>query len=229
MPYMTTVHEDSLPAFLRWEDYLTGKTCTLRVEPSDVSAPIKCLVSEYLIVRDASVLISDRRLLPDSLAQFQAFQDITLTLSDDGVPGHLIPGAVLRNGPRELSPDQAAPCEVVLLSGSYVHLLEVSIDRSDTGYARNWHGFNQRRWERNRDRFQQFVEWATNAGRETYPPHSLDACRSKIEFLRSIAKAVWNSPFENYSRFTGLKLPYKTADETLLNIIEGRGAIGGPA
>ena len=40
-----------------------------------------------------------------------------------------------------------------------------------------------------------------------------------------MAKEIWNSPFENYSRFTGQRIPYKTADETLLNIIEGRGAI----
>ncbi len=222
---MTSDHDDSLPTFLRWSDYLTGKTCTIRVEPSDVGAPIKRLVSEYLVVEDAGVLVSDRRLLPDSLGQFQAFQDVTLTLSDDGVPGSLTPGTVLRNGPRELSSDQAAPCEVVLLNGSYVHLLEVSIDRSDTGYARNWLGFNRRRWERHRDEFQQFVESATNTTREIGPHPSLDTCQSQMDFLRSIAKAIWDSPFENYSRFTGSKLPYKTADETLLNIIEGRGAI----
>ncbi len=218
---MTADHEDSLPAFLRWSDYLTGKTCTVRVEPSDVGAPIKRLVSEYLVVQDAGALVSDRRLLPGSLGQFQAFQDVTLTLSDDGVPCSLTPGTVLRNGPRELSPDQPAPREVVLLNGSYVHLLEVSIDRSDTGYARNWLGFNRRRWERHRDEFQQYVESACEAD----PHPSLDTHQNRIDFLRCVAKAIWDSPFENYSRFTGSKLPYKTADETLLNIIEGRGAI----
>ena len=221
---MTADHEDSLPTFLRWSDYLTGKTCTIRVEPSDVGTPINRLVSEYLVVEDAGMLVSDRRLLPDSLLQFQAFQDITLTLSDDGVPGPLTPGTVLRNGPRELSPDQVAPCEVVLLNSSYVHLLEVSIDRSETGYARNWLGFNRRRWERHQDEFQHFVESA-NTTYKTDPHHPLDTCQSRFDFLRSIANAIWDSPFENYSRFTGLRLSYKTADETLLNIIEGRGAI----
>ena len=120
-------------------------------------------LSKYLIVHDASVLVSDRRLLPDSLPHFQAFQDITLSLSDDGIPGPIVPGAVMRDGPRELSPDQPAPCETALLNGSYVHLLEVSIDRSETGYARNWLGFNKRRWERHKDEFQQFVHSATGA------------------------------------------------------------------
>ncbi len=211
---MTPDHDDNLPAFLRWSDYLTGKTCTLRVEPEDIRTPTRRLVSEYLAVGDASRLVSERRLLPDSLDEFQALQDITLTLSDDGTPGTLIPGTVLRNGPRELNPGQSAPYEVVLLGGSYVHLLEVSIDRSETGYTRNWTGFNRRRWERNSDRFERFVESATDFGQE-----------SALDFLRSVAKEIWNSPFENYSRFTGRRIPYKTADETLLNIIEGRGAI----
>ena len=207
-------HHDTRPTFLRWSDYLTGKTCTLRVEPEDIRTPVGRLLSEYLSVRDSRRLVSDRRLLPDSLGAFQALQDVTLALSDDGAPGYLIPGTVLRNGPRELHPDQTAPCETVLLNESYVHLLEVSIDRSETGYTRNWTGFNRRRWERNREPFERFVESATDSGHE-----------SELDFLRLLAKAIWDSPFENYSRFTGQKLPYKTADETLLNIIEGRGAI----
>ena len=211
---MTPDHDDTLPAFLRWSDYLTGKTCTLRVEPEDIRTPVRRLVSEYLAVGDASRLVSDRRLLPDSLDEFQALQDITLTLSDGGTPGALIPGTVLRSGPRELNSGQSAPYEVVLLGGSYVHLLEISIDRSDTGYTRNWTGFNRRRWDRNRDRFERFTEGATGSGHE-----------SELDFLRLLANEIWNSPFENYSRFTGRRIPYKTADETLLNIIEGRGAI----
>ncbi len=207
-------HDDTLPSFLRWSDYLTGKTCTLRVEPEDIRTPVRLLVSEYLAVGDAGRLVSDRRLLPDSLDLFQALQDITLTLSDGGTPGALIPGTVLRNGPRELNPDQGAPYEVVLLGDSYVHLLEVSIDRNDTGYTRNWTGFNRRRWDRNSDRFERFIESATDSGHE-----------SELDFLRLVAQEIWNSPFENYSRFTGRRIPYKTADETLLNIIEGRGAI----
>ena len=211
---MSLDHDNTLPSFLRWSDYLTGKTCTLRVEPEDIRTPVRRLVSEYLAVRDAGRLVSDRRLLPSSLGQFQALQDISLTLSDDGMLGVLIPGTVLRNGPRELNQDQSAPYEVVLLGDSYVHLLEVSIDRSDTGYTRNWTGFNRRRWDRNSDRFERFIESATDSGHE-----------SELDFLRLVAKEIWNSPFENYSRFTGQRIPYKTADETLLNIIEGRGAI----
>ncbi len=222
---MTPGHDDNLPAFLRWSDYLTGKSSTLRIESEDVTMPLKWLASKYLAVRDARELVSTRRLLPDSLTQFQTFQDITLTLSDSGVPISLVPGTVLRSGPRELRADQPAPRDTVLLNGSFVHLLEVSIDRSETGYVRNWRGFNRRRWERNRSRFQQFVDRAISELHEPGRQSSPGACGGKVGFLHRVAKAIWDSPFENYSRFTGVRLPYKTADETLLNIIGGRGAI----
>ena len=222
---MSRRHDKPLPAFLRWTDYLTGKSCILRVEPEDIETQIGKLVSDYLAVREADRLVSDRRLLPESLPAFEAFQDITITLSDAGVPGSLIPGAVLRDGPRELNLSETAPREMALLNGSYVHLLEVTIDRSETGYTRNWRGFGKRRWERNRDTFQKFVEDATSAEAESAPMASSNKYAENVGILRLLAKAVWDSPFENYSRFTGMRAPYKTGDETLLNMINGHGAI----
>ena len=35
----------------------------------------------------------------------------------------------------------------------------------------------------------------------------------KLKFLESLARRIWNSRFENYSRFTGRKLVYKSGDE----------------
>ncbi len=222
---MSRYHDEPLPAFLRWTDYLTGKSCILRVEPDDVNTQIGKLISDYLAVQDASRLVSDRRLLPESLAAFEAFQDITLTLSDEGVPGNLIPGSVLRDGPRELSLSEEPPREMALLNDSYVYLLEVTIDRSETGYARNWSGFYKRRWERNQSAFQKFMDNAASAETEPGNVASSNALGENVVFLRRLAKAIWDTPFENYSRFTGMRTPYKTGDETLLNMIAGHGAI----
>ena len=222
---MSRRHHKPPPAFLRWTDYLTSKSCILRVEPEDVEAQIGKLISDYLAVPDAGRLVSDRRLLPNSLPPFEAFQDITLALSDDGVPGSLIPGAVLRDGPRELNLSETAPRELALLNGSYAHLLEVTIDRSETGYARNWRGFAKRRWARNRSAFQKFIENAASDETEPGVASPAHSCTENVSLLRRLAKSVWESPFENYSRFTGMKSPYKTGDETLLNIIDGHGAI----
>ena len=215
-PDSTPEPSDDLPVFLRWTDYLTRRSVVVRVEPEDAGAPVERLVGEYLAVGDVDSLVARRLLLPESAGEFRAFQDVTLTLSDSGAVGGLPPGSALRHGARELSPEGAAPMTTALLGDAPVRLLDVSIDRSDADYSRNWKGFNRRRWEANEGVFRDFVRDATGG---------LDAEEDGVEFLRRLAKAVWDSPFENYSRFSGAGLAYKTADETLLNIIGGDGAI----
>ena len=46
-----------------------------------------------------------------------------------------------------------------------------------------------------------------------------------MRFVECLARRIWRSPFENYSRFTGRKLVYKSGDETIDNILDGGGAI----
>ena len=43
--------------------------------------------------------------------------------------------------------------------------------------------------------------------------------------LRCLAMRIWEADFENYSRFTGEKLIFKSGDETVRNIIDGGGGI----
>ena len=53
----------------------------------------------------------------------------------------------------------------------------------------------------------------------------LESKEDKLRLVQILARAVWESDFENYSRFTGQKLAYKTGDETVLNIMGGAGAV----
>ena len=43
--------------------------------------------------------------------------------------------------------------------------------------------------------------------------------------LRALARRIWDSHFENYSRFSGRMVTYKTGDETVRNISDGAGGI----
>ena len=43
--------------------------------------------------------------------------------------------------------------------------------------------------------------------------------------VKTLARKIWDSEFENYSRFTGRKLLFKTGDETARNIAAGAGGI----
>ena len=220
-------HEQDSPAFVRWTDHLTGKACTLRVDGDDADAPLRWLVSKYLEASDPGPLVAGRNLLTDDVGSYQTVQDLALVLSDDGVPGPLVPGAVLREGPYELNLAETPPADPAELDGSPVWLIDISIDRSESDYARNWSGFNRRRWERNSEAFEGFVESAVGAcaGVDVESVLSLSDRAAKTTFLRCVARAIWDSPFENYSRFVGQKLPYKTGDETILNIMEGHGGI----
>ena len=53
----------------------------------------------------------------------------------------------------------------------------------------------------------------------------LRSAEHKLKFLESLARRIWNSQFENYSRFVGRRLVYKSGDETIDNILDGGGAI----
>ena len=85
-------HNQDSPAFVRWTDHLTGKSCTLRVDADDADAPLRRLVSKYLEASDPGPLVAGRNLLTDDVGSYQTVQDVTLVLSDDGVPGTLVPG-----------------------------------------------------------------------------------------------------------------------------------------
>ena len=134
---------------------------------------------------------------------------------------------MLRDGPYELNLAEIPPAAPAELDGSPVWLFDISIDRSESEYVRNWTGFNRRRWGRNSEAFEDFVESAVRAHADADFDSvlSLGDRGAKTTFLRCIAKAIWDSPFENYSRFIGQKLPYKTGDETIFNIMDGHGGI----
>ena len=219
--------EDRTPIFVRWSDYLTGRESTLRVSAKDAELPLGELLSKYLASTDPSSLVSNGNLLPGSLPGLLAIQDLILTLSDDGLMGNVIPGSILRCGSRVTPRDRPAPVLRAKLGETPVGLIDVSIDRSEMGYSRNWTGFDRRRWDRSRATFESFVEDAVYRRNPADGPRvlSLDTTAARTEFLCSVAFAIWESPFENYSRFTGSKIRYKTGDETLLNIIDGGGAI----
>ena len=53
----------------------------------------------------------------------------------------------------------------------------------------------------------------------------LESTSDKADFIHALALRIWEADFENYSRFMGRKLVFKSGDETVLNIIGGRGGI----
>ena len=205
-PILTFPHQggrdlapDAHPTLLRWTDFLTGRTCTLRVEDSDAGAPLGSLVSKYLTGADPDALpdalVKRRRMLPGAAAALAAIQDLTHALTDEGALDGLAPGSVFKLGVRELSAREAVPVSRARVQGAEVGLLDVTIDRSETDYSRNWIGFHRRRWLRSESKFLGFVARAIRAGGDdANRVLSLNDHASRMEFLRRMARGDMGQP-----------------------------------
>ena len=225
---MSTDSHDNRTTLLRWNDYLTGRTCTLRMADSDAGSPLGELVARYLTNADPSHLADDGMILDEAVETFRDIQDVAHTIDDDGRLVSISPGTVFRAGVQEMSPRETPPRTRAKVRDSEVGLVDLTIDRSETGYSRNWTGFDRRRWERSAAEFESFVEMSVEEHGKSDSDEvlALESRDSQFEFLKRVAKAIWDSPFENYSRFIGRRLRYKTGDEALSSIIE-RPRLGG--
>ena len=213
---------------LQLTDRVTAKRCALRVEPQHAGWPLDRLLERYL--RDCPLpgLLAAGRITPQSAENLRDIQDYVYAIADDGSLLDVCPGVAFEQGGRRAALDAPPAVSMVRVGDSGVRLIDVAIDRLNAGYDRNWAGFHKRRWERAPDAHAAFVRQTLSArygperaGAIAAPSSPADAKR----LLRALARRVWDAPFENYSRFTGRMLAYKTGDETARNIAQGAGGI----
>ena len=213
---------------LRVTDLVTGRHMAVRMEPGDSGLAVAEMLDRYVKRADVAALLAQRRITDDSVDALHAIQDYVYRCSDDGTLGDMYPGLLLRQDDRLLEP-AAVPYGVSLESeGRDVLLFDIEVDRESVGYDRNWRGFHRRRWDRNASGCAGFVSDCLEArygraGAETVL--QMDSAASKLKLVEAVARRIWTSDFENYSRFMGRKLAYKTGDETVRNIMDGAGGI----
>ena len=213
---------------LRITDLVTGRYMAVRIEPAESLLAVGDLLDRYVKAPDVEALLAERRMTADSAEALFAIQDYVYRCSDDGRLGDTYPGLVLRQDGRTLDLGNAPAGVHMTSDGRGVLLFDVEIDRESVGYDRNWRGFHRRRWERHEDDYSGFVLACLDA---RYGPSEAEAVLQlnsplrKLKLVEAVARRIWNSDFENYSRFMGRKLMYKTGDETVRNIMEGAGGI----
>ena len=155
-------------------------------------------------------------------------QDLVYALSDSGHLGDVLKGVAFKQE-GQAAPLGTPPKVAATRAGDKsVSLIDVEIDRSNVGYDRNWTGFHRRRWERRADVYEGFVLDALRADHsedEVDTILQLATEEHQIALLHGLARRIWRSPFENYSRFVGDKIRFKTGDDTVRNIIDGSGGI----
>ena len=155
-------------------------------------------------------------------------QDLVYVVSDSGVLGDMFKGVAFRQRGQTAELESPPKAVVTRAGDRKVSLIDIEIDRTNVGYDRNWTGFHRCRWERDASLYSRFV---TDSLRRDHSEDEIGAIlqlvtkEQKVELLRSIARRIWESQFENYSRFIGHKLRFKTGDETVRNIIDGGGGI----
>ena len=213
---------------LQVTDLVASRSFAVRMFPDAEELPLGALLDRYLKEPDLDRLTEESRITPESTETLLSMQDLVYRSADDGVLGAVFNGASFRQGEVPIGLDEQPVYRPLIVSGKEVLLAEVEIDRLGVGYDRNWTGFARRRWERRADEYRAFVvetlesaygvERAAEIGRS-------EATGWELDLVRALARRVWESPFENYSRFTGRKLPYKSGDETVQAIMDGGGGI----
>jgi|GEM_PF-5158906 len=147
------------------------------------------------------------------------FADGLFRLTDEGTLGELIPGLRFRIDGRvcDLGYRLGAECA----GGS----VRIEIDRSGTGYTRNWPAYLSRRWGLRADAYSRFVESLVEdaCAREAGSVLRLDAPDRVRRFLAAVARRIYASPYETYSRYLEPGTPFKSCDQTLDRILDGDG------
>ena len=213
---------------LQLTDLGTTRRCAMRVDPSELDMTLEPLLDKYLKYPPLDMLRRERRIAPDSEETLTAIQDLVYLSSDSGSLADMFEGVEFLQDGRFLDSSDTPHAEPVTIGEKDALVVDLQIDRTGVGYDRNWTGFHRRRWDRHSDIFTGFVtesihgrfgeERAKRAvDRETTP--------DKTDFVHALALRIWEADFENYSRFTGRKLVFKSGDETALNIVDGRGGI----
>jgi len=213
---------------LQLTDVVTTRRCALRIDPIDLNLTLDLLLNKYLKHPPLDMLRQERRIAADSEETLTAIQDLVYISSDSGSLTDMFEGIEFLHDGRFLDAPDRPHAEPVTIGEKDALVVDLQIDRNGVGYDRNWTGFHRRRWDRHSDVFSGFVaenvEMRLGAERANRIGE-LETADDKANFIHALALRIWEADFENYSRFRGRKLVFKSGDETALNIIDGHGGI----
>ncbi len=216
------------PHVLQIRDAVSTRESSLRLEAGDAELPLGRLLERYL--RDAPIdrMLEESRITPSSADSLYAIQGLVYACDNSGQLREMFDGIAFADGSRPMALNDSPTVHSAQVGGQEIALLDIEIDRIACDYDRNWTGFHARKWQRAPEHYASFVRdtLVTEHGEAKADDLlELRTAGQKLRFLESLARRVWNSRFENYSRFTGRKLVYKSGDETIDNLLDGGGGI----
>ena len=213
---------------LQFSDSLTTRKCALRIDSQDSGLTLADLLDKYIKNSPIQRLLLENRITEESAEVLQDLQDFVYISSNTGQLHGMYAGVSFSQREQIIGTDTVPQTESERVGETELAVIDILVDRSNIGYDRNWQGFHTRRWDRDPDLYSGFVLESLlqdYTDSETHSILQLSTSDDIIKLVRSLSKRIWKSEFENYSRFIGHKLRYKTGDETVRNIIEGGGGI----
>jgi hypothetical protein len=156
---------------------------------------------------------------PGQPLEWRRFADSLFLLNGGGLLGPLDPGLRFRIGRRVCDLDR------LLDAANTTAPVRIEIDRSCTGYTRNWPAYLARRWALRADAYSRFVECVVDDtyGRDAGAVLRLDTPDRVHRFLAAVARRIYAAPYETYSRYLEPCAPFGSCDQTLDRILEGDG------
>ena len=200
----------------------------MRLADSDRELSLGQVLERYLLHLPREHLVASGAISANSLRSLTAMQDLVYSCDDDGQLKGIYSGIAFRQQGKPVGLDDLPELHPVADGEATADLLEITLDRSNAGFDRNWKGFSRRRWDHDAACFEGFVRRTMEDAlgpAESERVLALDDLQTRLLFLKTLARRIWEAPFENYSRFTGDRLLSKTGDETVRNIAEGAGGI----
>ena len=213
---------------VQFTDSLTSRRFAVRIIEEHAGVSLSALMDLYLKKPSISDLLRQGRISEGVISHIGAIQDYVYLSSDSGVLHEPFDGIEFIQDGNPLRLDETVKSRDVLVDGQVVKLIEIEIDRTGIGYDRNWVGFHRRRWDRDTSMYEGFVREAVIQSKSSHDLDevlSLDSGEAERDFVDALARRIWEAPFENFSRFTGSRLPFKTGDETIRSICDGGGGI----
>lgn len=209
-------------------DLVTAKTTALRLDQSDASMTLADLLDRYLKNCDVESLIKDGRITASHSQTLQDIQDLVFISTDEGYLQSMFTGIAFLQGEAAVELTDVLEAIPATVGDVEVSLIEILIERVNVSYDRNWVGFHKRRWKRGEVQYSAFIRETLEAKKppaEVAEIVGMGTSETRLKLLRTLAERIWESHFENYTRFVGDKRQYKTGDEALRNIIAGGGGI----
>lgn len=214
-----------LPHLIQLVEGVTHQRAALRIEPEKTETVAEAL---ELFRRDPDELIDAGQLRPEARVDFWEVGECLFQLDPEGELGELHEWLRLFQGHEPVDAASTLLFERRPVAGrdQEVMLAELTVDRRDCLYDRDWAVFHRRKLSQFRAEVDQFLREAAveHLGQERAERAlQLRNDEDRAALLWAAAHRIYSAPFELYSRFVGQRRLIKDGLATLRNIERGHG------